>query len=120
MPKTFDDEVGIVAAKKVIASFPLYTQQEYNGEDASHLLLAVQGVVAWLKRRGGTSTTAEIQSWDEVWAADGVADKLLKTTVRARLAPDSTRPTTRDGTKLRPWSDPCNAFYNLPRRMRDD
>lgn len=106
-----DDAKGQNAAQAVIDLWPLYAQVAYDAANDLHVQVGVMGVIAVLHRRGGSSSTIDKVTWDEVFGDDGMMMKLKRTGARARSAPvisgsteRSTEATT-SGGNVRPWSD---------------
>lgn len=101
---------GTNAALTVVDFWPLYAQQEFDPDDASHMAVGLRCVIAVLWSRGGTSTSVAKVEWDEVFGDGGTVAKLRNTTSRARIAPATNSGVQRstetvNGRSVRPWSD---------------
>ena len=117
-----DTAVGEKAAQGVINVWPAYAQEEFDILNPLHVDVATFGVIAYLWRRGGSSTTIEQVKWDEVFVGlDSMIVRVLRTNARARIKPSTTGPDLApDGTRIPPWSDFRNYQYNMPRRPGRD
>lgn len=118
-----DDTVGEQAAQDTIDSWPLYVQEPYDASNSQHVLVAVQGVIAVLWERGGSSTSIAEVKWDAVFVGpDSLAGRLKNVGPRGRMKPNTnsgvrqSRETLPDGSRVRPWSDREHFTDNLPSR----
>jgi hypothetical protein len=102
-----DDTVGLAASDSVINLWPAYAQVAFDETNALHLEVAVEGVIAMLWRRGGSSTSIEQVKWDTVFGASGTIEKLRRTSPRARSGPSSNSSTitSTPRTNRYGWSD---------------
>lgn len=100
------DAVGTSAAEHVIGLWPSCVESEFDIADVTHLANAIEGTVAVLYKRGGTSSAVAKEEWDAVFGDSGLMSKLRRTTVRGRRGPSTSGPdTSSSGGDLRPWSD---------------
>jgi hypothetical protein len=103
---------GENAAQAVINLWPVYAQEDYDATNSTHVEVAKLGVIAVLNRRGGTSTSVEQITWEEVFGPDGAVHRLKRTRARGRAVPviggntERSREGTSDGRPRKPWSDP--------------
>jgi hypothetical protein len=107
---SISDLVGEAASASVINLWPSYAQSSFDVTDAVHLETAVEGVIAMLWRRGGSSTTIEQVKWDTVFGEGGTIEKLRRTSSRGRRGPSSNSRTITSTTTVRlyGWSDPAS------------
>jgi len=102
---------GENAAQAVIDLWPLYAQVDYDASNDLHVQVGVMAVIAVLHRRGGSSSTIDKVTWDEVFGDDGMMTKVRRTGPRARQRPVISGSTERSseataaGGNVRPWSD---------------
>lgn len=117
-----DDAVGEVAAQSVIDLWPLYAQVDYDQTNATHVEVAVFGVIAVLWRRGGAASSIEQVKWDTVFGPDGAIAKVKMTGPRGRAHPVSnsgvrtSSERTSSGEDVLGWSDAANLPPNYAPR----
>jgi len=115
-----DDAVGTEAANGTINLWPAYAQVAFDVADQLHIEAAALGTIAFLFRRGGTSSSIEQVKWDTVFSADGVIAKVKRTGPRGRPAPSTNSGVSQksellaNGQRARPWAD----WASLPHGIR--
>lgn len=107
---TVDDTVGLAASQSVLNYWPAYAHIDFDVDDALHLEVATEGVIAMLWRRGGASTTIEQVKWDTVFGDGGTIEKLRRTGPRGKQGPNSnsaikTSAENENGDTPYGWSD---------------
>lgn len=107
---TVDTTAGEDAATAVLALWNAYAQVSYDGTNALHLEAAKQGVIAMLWRRGGSATTIQQVTWDEVFGADGIISRVRRTGPRGHRVASSNSGVSQstetvNGQNVRGWSD---------------
>lgn len=110
---TIDDTVGTSAAQAVINLWPLYAETTFDVNDAAHVEVAEQAVIAVLWRRGGAATNIEEIKWESVFGPDGMIARVRRTGARGHGEPSSnsgvsTSDETINGKTVRGWSDPAS------------
>lgn len=118
--KVIDDDTGTQAAADVILSYYIDVQADYDETSAIHVMLATEGVIAMLWKRGGTAATIQRVKWED-WIARAQALKGVEPRGHAAPGTNSTLQPTRDcygHTPCRPWADKINFRGLLPRRGR--
>ena len=119
---TINDAVGTQASKDVILSYYIDVQTDYDPASEVHLMLACEGVIAMLWKRGGTAATISKVKFED-WILRAQALKGVEP--RGHAAPgtnSSLQPSPDCGghTPCRPWADRMNFRGLLPRRGRAD
>jgi len=120
-----DDTVGADAAQSIIDMFALYAQVDYVSTNAIHVEVGMQGVIALLWRRGGTSTNIAKVKWED-WVE--LATKLRQTDPRGHEGPESNSGVSQpselsNGRTTVPWSHPSalpGGRGYMPRRILSD
>lgn len=113
-----NDTVGTQAAKDVILSFYVDVQTDYNPTSEVHLMMATEGVIAMLWRRGGTAATIQRVKWED-WVERATALKMVEPRGHAAPGTNSGLQPTKDcygHRPCRPWADKINFRGLLPRR----
>lgn len=104
------------ACSRVTYWFAIYAGAEYDSSQPIHVDIAVDGVVALLRKWGGSSKGWAQTTWDQFKEA---CAELAEVSTRARpepatnseLTPSDENPS---GTTVRPWSDPSRFRGILP------
>lgn len=78
---------GELAAQEVLDIWPAYAQCDYDETSALHVAIAKRAVIAQLWVKGGTAANIARLTWDEVFAGEGLIDRLKRTGPRARQGP---------------------------------
>lgn len=119
---SIDDTAGESAAQTVITLFSVYAQVVYDASEDVHLEVAVEGVIATLWKRGGTSAEIAKVRWDDVFGEGGLLEKVKRTDPRSHRGPSSNSNVrqasglTAGGRRKRGWSDEDSLPTNhLPR-----
>lgn len=126
---SINDTVGTEAARQLIGIWPSYAEVTFAIANEAHLMVAIEGTVAILQRRGGTSSATAKRQWDDVFGEGGMLVRLKLTSPRGHLGPSSNSGVTQkaetvNGQRVRPWSDPVSlpggGQFLLPRRVISD
>lgn len=113
-----NDTVGTQAADDVILCYYTDIQTDYDPDSKVHVMVAVEGVVAMLWRRGGSAATIQRVKWED-WIERAKILKNVEPRGHAQPQTNSGLQPTTDcygHRPCRPWADKINFRGLMPRR----